>query len=68
MILKKLLALFVSGCVVGSLAQVAPKKEDNTTKDKTVATIDTLQLDTIRNLHKELQNELRNAMKLKPEQ
>jgi len=54
--------------VVGSLAQVAPKKEDNTTKDKTVATIDTLQLDTIRNLHKELQNELRNAMKLKPEQ
>lgn len=65
MILKKLLILFASGCVVIiSLGQVAPK-EKAAVKDSLTTQNDTLHLDSIHLLHYEIQNELRNIMKMK---
>ena len=59
MIQKKLLILFVSGCV-GSLifGQVAPKKVD----DVEAVKVDTLELDTIRMYQQQLNAELRNLI------
>jgi hypothetical protein len=65
MILKKLLILFASGCVVIiSLGQVVPTKKA-TLKESLTVQNDTLHLDSIHYLHYEIQNELRNIMKMK---
>ena len=64
MTLRKLLILFVSGCV-GSLlfAQVAPKQK--AVVEQSTAIIDTLELDSIRVYQHQLNAELRNIMYMK---
>ena len=57
---KRLLLLFVSGCVLASLGQIAPDKVSDT--DTVEAGKDTLHLDDIHKLHIELQNELKRAI------
>jgi hypothetical protein len=57
---KRLLLLFVSGCVLTSLGQVAPDKV--TDPDTVEVAKDTLHLKDIRKLHVELQIELKKAI------
>lgn len=64
MIQKRLLTLFVVGCVViNSVSQVSPKVEQ---KQIETASNDSVVVDSIQLMHKELQAELKRAIRQTP--